>query len=170
MRHACQNTHQNPKKITLEGKNRAVTSENQSNNKWGHSNNKTLTTVSNKIGRTTVRKINHGGGPCMSLCFDLYYIKKRGHVQRPSSSHNTKGEAMSNVSMSSSHKLLFDPTPLSWPFNIVFWTDLNIFFEVENDLKYTETVSRGGFFLFTTMEINLQVDELSSSFPPGPLS
>ena len=77
---------------------------------------------------------------------------------------------MSNVSMCSSHELLLGPTPLSRPFNIVFWTDLNIFFEVENDLKYTETGSWGGFFLFTTMEINLQVDELSSSFPPSPLS
>ena len=106
----------------------------------------------------------------MSICFDLYYIKKRGHVQRPSSSHNIKGEAMSNVLMCSGHKLFLGPTPLSWPFNIVFWTYLNVCFEVENDLKCIETGSWGGFFLFTTMEINLQVDELSSSFSTSPLS
>ena len=68
----------------------------------------------------------------MSICFDLYYIKKRGHVQHPSSSHNIKGEAMSNVLMWSSHTLFLAPTR---PFNIVFCIDLNICFEVENDLK-----------------------------------
>ena len=69
----------------------------------------------------------------MYICFDLYYIKKRVHAQHPSSYHVIEGEAMSN-----SHKLILGPTPLSRPFNIVFWTDLNIFFEVENDLKCTK--------------------------------